>query len=81
MIVSAVEDAEHPRVCGENHRRNNPTILVSGTSPRMRGKREEPKSVSMENRNIPAYAGKTSERDIQDSGKAEHPRVCGENTY
>ena len=39
MIVSAVQDAEHPRVCGENHHRWRPHLILKGTSPRMRGKR------------------------------------------
>ena len=30
-------------------------------------------------RNIPAYAGKTSEKRIILTGCWEHPRVCGEN--
>ena len=30
-------------------------------------------------RNIPAYAGKTSEVTMSAIGYAEHPRVCGEN--
>ena len=40
--ASAAEGArahkEHPRVCGENTGRIFPAVLLTGTSPRMRGK-------------------------------------------
>ena len=39
MIVSAVQDAEHPRVCGENAANHHSATGRDGTSPRMRGKR------------------------------------------
>ena len=52
--------AEHPRVCGENLGFH---ILINGgvgTSPRMRGKLERAEVSPVSQRNIPAYAGKTS---------------------
>ena len=53
--------AEHPRVCGENHRVKLAREVAEGTSPRMRGKRRFTMTGSLIVRNIPAYAGKTAE--------------------
>ena len=70
---------EHPRVRGENSTITSFTCLITGTSPRARGK--QPKSVSMENliRNIPACAGKTLRYCFRGRICQEHPRVRGEN--
>ena len=57
LITSA---AEHPRVCGENYRRHDRRHCWRGTSPRMRGKRFRVVEYLRPDRNIPAYAGKTS---------------------
>ena len=70
---------EHPRVCGENRMFMTLGLLGGGTSPRMRGKRQEGTGHSMVAGNIPAYAGKTHGRISQAVTEAEHPRVCGEN--
>ena len=70
---------EHPRVCGENKALIAPLQSPQGTSPRMRGKQTGAyKSLGI-NRNIPAYAGKTTPRRPHFSLFTEHPRVCGEN--
>ena len=52
--------AEHPRVCGENVFACFFPQCFIGTSPRMRGKRVEHRITHHANRNIPAYAGKTT---------------------
>ena len=70
---------EHPRVCGENSPLTYLTLIVSGTSPRMRGKRCGNAPWSCPLRNIPAYAGKTGTFTALDINGEEHPRVCGEN--
>ena len=49
---------EHPRVCGENYYGLDKGRTATGTSPRMRGKRERRTGVVHHGRNIPAYAGK-----------------------
>ena len=69
----------HPRVCGENifkwHRRSRRT----GSSPRVRGKREQvPWPVPREGL-IPACAGKTLAPAVGPGPHEAHPRVCGEN--
>ena len=51
---------EHPRVCGENYPINTQVTTITGTSPRMRGKQRSNTRGQAANRNIPAYAGKTS---------------------
>ena len=54
-------------------------MAKSGTSPRMRGKHLAPPRGLMRLRNIPAYAGKTTEVATASDPLGEHPRVCGEN--
>ena len=71
---------EHPRVCGENHHSPVPSVLPPGTSPRMRGKRTGPRTITNHLRNIPAYAGKTTTWMAFPERSPEHPRVCGENS-
>ena len=70
---------EHPRVCGENSPPHNHHRPEGGTSPRMRGKPMRNTSPNREERNIPAYAGKTRRRPVWLHVSEEHPRVCGEN--
>ena len=57
--VSAAQQPEHPRVCGENSYNCSGNRRRRGTSPRMRGKHELALKMRFELRNIPAYAGKT----------------------
>ena len=54
------QTTEHPRVCGENIFLIFGGLDLGGTSPRMRGKRANLLRFDCEQRNIPAYAGKTS---------------------
>ena len=70
---------EHPRVCGENPIASTVVLNQPGTSPRMRGKLELGDYFIRPNRNIPAYAGKTTSASGMCSSHQEHPRVCGEN--
>ena len=77
--VSAAQRPEHPRVCGENPTHATPRVPQSGTSPRMRGKPSRCGYGTRWTRNIPAYAGKTSEARRRRPRPPEHPRVCGEN--
>ena len=78
-ITAVPEDAEHPRVCGENVILFCTAYGSHGTSPRMRGKRGGAAGSVLLERNIPAYAGKTNMFAITPMVSAEHPRVCGEN--
>ena len=54
-------------------------LAVRGTSPRMRGKLILHGNERACQRNIPAYAGKTSNSIFPLGPIPEHPRVCGEN--
>ena len=69
----------HPRVCGENTMRTLLRSMLSGSSPRVRGKRR----LRVSNRTapglIPACAGKTRPGASPVPGIRAHPRVCGEN--
>ena len=76
--ASAARQA-HPRACGENHARNWKIRQVSGSSPRVRGKRSRGRQASGAQRLIPARAGKTSTARARDGGGGAHPRACGEN--
>ena len=69
----------HPRVCGENDCSKSPAICTAGSSPRVRGKRDETRGKYRATGLIPACAGKTffGEGALR-CGRA-HPRVCGEN--
>ena len=47
----------------------------------MRGKRVHTGKITGDERNIPAYAGKTPRRNLWIRFSSEHPRVCGENLH
>ena len=70
---------EHPRVCGENLSTLDQAGNGQGTSPRMRGKRFNPRTLWDGPRNIPAHAGKTLQPAHFVGRTQEHPRACGEN--
>ena len=69
----------HPRACGENGLNTRFWGCLTGSSPRMRGKRagawDAAKNVGL----IPAHAGKTHGRRIHQANRQAHPRACGEN--
>ncbi len=78
-VLALSASAAHPRVCGENPVSSNRAAVTRGSSPRMRGKRDQLRERLQNPGLIPAYAGKTSSRDAEDALSAAHPRVCGEN--
>ena len=70
---------DHPRVCGE-HKRPHPTRWSSsGSSPRMRGTRWNPRCCACLTGIIPAYAGNTRQTAWSVDCSRDHPRVCGEH--
>ena len=76
-----MESSAHPRACGENSLNNTLKPAVSGSSPRMRGKRNRGVILRHRARLIPAHAGKTcGDRDLARC-TAAHPRACGENIF
>ena len=71
---------DHPRVCGENAKRVIAGTRQHGSPPRMRGKLVVLSSCCAPRRITPAYAGKTGKLIGLPANRADHPRVCGENT-
>ena len=78
-MVDAPRGWAHPRVCGENSRKCVHLMMLSGSSPRMRGKPGRPSRRRLPKGLIPAYAGKTLANAFGDGTYRAHPRVCGEN--
>ena len=69
----------HPRACGENAGSGERVVIVFGSSPRMRGKRDSPAYRPVSQRLIPAHAGKTRRISAISLQDGAHPRACGEN--
>ena len=69
----------HPRVCGEHCRPVSSEVRITGSSPRVRGTRDEGNIAWDDHRFIPACAGNTSFRRLAQGSGAVHPRVCGEH--
>ena len=70
---------DHPRACGENHKRKKRGISKMGSPPRMRGKPQKEEKRHIKDGITPAHAGKTRQsRAARRSGR-DHPRACGEN--
>ena len=70
----------HPRACGENGLAVSGSSGASGSSPRVRGKRDHGLLRARPPGLIPARAGKTVTCCSNLSRSAAHPRACGENT-
>ena len=73
------QHADHPRACGENVSRFSAMYAVSGSPPRVRGKRGSQSPLSAAVRITPARAGKTFTPSALFSAPWDHPRACGEN--
>ena len=70
----------HPRVCGEQDIRLNPSTSIPGSSPRVRGTDKQSRLYLSDHRFIPACAGNSLLRRSLRSLRSVHPRVCGEQT-
>ncbi len=70
---------DHPRVCGEHDLSNGGERGETGSSPRMRGARDDPRRFLRADGIIPAYAGSTSIPGFKRAIQRDHPRVCGEH--
>ena len=70
---------KHPRVCGEDPGVRILSCPTLETPPRMRGRQKAHLRVQIEDRNTPAYAGKTNFPEQKRKEKKKHPRVCGED--
>ena len=70
---------DHPRACGEHNTGATGDELESGSSPRLRGTREQPGRDGRERGIIPALAGNTVRTFVTFSPCRDHPRACGEH--
>ena len=78
-LVRALLPPAHPRVGGENYRSVRYYQYSAGSSPRGRGKPDSHGHVAMQERLIPAWAGKTNGLAPSPGRGRAHPRVGGEN--
>ena len=74
-----LDQAAHPRACGENFDLVLIDCAPSGSSPRVRGKRQAHGTTARGQRLIPARAGKTRCHRGCHLLLRAHPRACGEN--
>ena len=72
-------DRDHPRGCGENRAMLRTLQCLTGSPPRMRGKRDLAPTQSVAARITPADAGKTRLAYMGRRYTRDHPRGCGEN--
>ena len=79
MRLAFSETGAHPRACGENSTAALYRTAASGSSPRVRGKRQARHVVPHDRGLIPARAGKTRGRRPGRAHAWAHPRACGEN--
>ena len=70
---------DHPRGCGENGEGLIFLLRICGSPPRMRGKRKKNCGAVYGIRITPADAGKTTDEDVWEFLRQDHPRGCGEN--
>ena len=73
-------DWDHPRACGEKNDMRRCAMELSGSPPRMRGKESMLKTFARLHGITPAHAGKSSSFALQEFGRWDHPRACGEKT-
>ena len=69
----------HPRACGEHAIPSCAIHGPRGSSPRVRGTRDDGKHLILSSRFIPARAGNTPNADFHSRNTAVHPRACGEH--
>ena len=70
---------DHPRGCGEHYHCIMPSVIGSGSSPRMRGAPLPATTATHKPGIIPADAGSTTRSNGRILGKKDHPRGCGEH--
>ncbi len=69
----------HPRACGEHRIGSTSTWVMPGSSPRVRGTRDERCGDEAGRRFIPARAGNTHRLRQAIPATPVHPRACGEH--
>ena len=77
-LIHAIDDRDHPRVCGEKAGVATRELQNKGSPPRVRGKASR-SSRKADRRGItPACAGKSCKPGCRRGRLRDHPRVCGE---
>ena len=72
---------DHPRMCGEHHRRPRSKKPTGGSSPHVRGAPARHVCRRWSPGIIPACAGSTSGKRRIDAVHGDHPRMCGEHSF
>ena len=75
------ESWDHPRVCGKNRSKSEPSSLVTGSPPRVREKLIHFVCATTSLGITPACAGKTFKESNPLFLPWDHPRVCGKNIH
>lgn len=70
---------DHPRGCGANDDGGPQLDMRTGSSPRVRGKRQKLWGQFTSSRIIPAGAGQTPNTRHTSRSRSDHPRGCGAN--
>ncbi|RYQ48740.1 hypothetical protein PG1770B_1302 [Bifidobacterium pseudolongum subsp. globosum] len=71
---------DHPRACGEHSICCCASLIVVGSSPRLRGTRPGRGQHGRTHGIIPALAGNTARRRRSMCARWDHPRACGEHS-
>ena len=71
---------DHPRACGEHDVGSRSSVMLQGSSPRMRGTRSSDSAQPLRVGIIPAHAGNTASSSETFHPDRDHPRACGEHT-
>ena len=72
---------DHPRACGEHLLRLRFCYGILGSSPRLRGTRNNERHFLVCPGIIPALAGNTACNEARHSCYWDHPRACGEHLF
>ena len=72
---------DHPRVCGEQETPRLIITSVKGSPPRVRGTGHDRGAGFPAGRITPACAGNRQPESSRQLVRADHPRVCGEQSY
>ncbi len=72
---------DHPRACGEHSICCCASLIVVGSSPRLRGTRKREVAAWRGVGIIPALAGNTLRVLTSSVSTGDHPRACGEHSY
>ena len=79
-VLGVAAGVEHPCVCRENPTRLAPELCAYGTSLRVQGEQYKAEIKRLQERNIPACAGRTAVPINFERVCEEHPCVCRENS-